>query len=246
MDFTRAIPHVENKFEIAEAIGTQADIGKIVGIILPTLLECILSLVPFSLKPRTQTAISPEARVVLFIVDPVISKRFRDDACLSVNVVIGILLRRNLHLLNDMSLVLDGLQEIETAHKVSIAVEMTVYTRVVALHPDTEILIGAEETGRQRVTFAHEGAVIGRIESLDTVTGILVFLSGDGQLDHDERQLLGLSATENSILVFRVSVKTELKVSLQILCKILGLVGIVMEESIICVERKDNAIIHLE
>ena len=60
-----------------------------------------------------------------------------------------------------MSLVLDGLQEIETAHKVTIAVEMTVYTRVVTLHPDTEILIGAEETGRQRVTFAHEGAVIG-------------------------------------------------------------------------------------
>ena len=65
-------------------------------------------------------------------------------------------------------------------------------------------------------------------------------------LDHEERQLLGLAATEDSVFVGRETVETELEIGLQVLRERLRLVGIPMKKQIVRVEREHDAIVHLE
>ena len=146
-----------------------------------------------------------------------------------------------------MSFVLYVLEQVDAVDEVSVRIEIFHLWPVFLVGIDKhEVLVAAEEPCLHGIAGTYEGTVVGRIRSRNLVAEPLVFIARHFHLYHHERQLLGLSASEDGIFVFRVSVETELEVGLQVLCEILRLVGVVVEESVVGIEREYYAVVHLE
>ena len=246
VDLARAVPHVEDEMELALAVGVDADVDEAVGVVDAAGREGLAGLVPLLLCPGAEGGVAEESRVVLLVLQEVVGEGLGDDLCLVVDVVVARFVGLDVHLADDVALILDGLEEVDASDEVAVAVEVAVDGGVVAVHPDGEVLIAAEESCGQRVAGADEGAVEGCVVRLDAVAGVLILLWCDGQLDHHEGQLLGLAASEDGVLVGGVAVEAELEVALQLLCEVLRLVGVVVEEGVVGVEREYDAVVVLQ